>query len=146
MKPISSERYHLELFKVELSRHPHQFVSKSHSPLPINYKVVSLNCAIYSWVSLGYLAVNLSGGQPKMYWWLCCTGVKKSYKIAHICRQTQGQHIQWKTISLRWLHVHRFAVDSQWNYDVTWNPRIEPWLYLSNSLIIHEDNWKEIHV
>ena len=59
----------------------------------------------YSWVSLGYLAVNLSGGQPKMYWWLCCTGVKKYHEIAHTCCQTQGQHIQWKTISLRWLRI-----------------------------------------
>ena len=58
-----------------------------------------------SWVSLGYFAVNLSGGQPKMYWWLCCTGVKKSHEIAHICCQTQGQHIQWNTISLRWLCI-----------------------------------------
>ena len=58
-----------------------------------------------SWVSLGYFAVNLSGGQPKMYWWLCCTGVKKSHKIAHICCQTQGQHIRRKTISLRWLCI-----------------------------------------
>ena len=61
----------------------------------------------YSWVSLGYFAVNLSGGQPKMYWWLCCvyTGVKKSHEIAHICWKKKGQHIQWKTISLRWLCI-----------------------------------------
>ena len=59
----------------------------------------------YSWVSLGYFAVNLSGGQPKMYWWLCCTGVKISHEIAHICCQRPGQHIQWKTISLRWLCI-----------------------------------------
>ena len=59
----------------------------------------------YSWVSLGYFAVNLSGGQPKMYWWLCCTRVKKSHEIAHFCCQTQDQHIQWKTISLWWLCI-----------------------------------------
>ena len=59
----------------------------------------------YSWVSLGYVAVNLSGSQPKMYWRLCCTGVKKSYEVANICCQTQGQLIQWKTISLRWLCI-----------------------------------------
>ena len=35
-----------------------------------------------SWVSLGYFAVNLSRGQPKMYWWLCCTGVKKLHTFA----------------------------------------------------------------
>ena len=59
----------------------------------------------YSWLSLGYFAVNLTGGQPKMYWWLCCTGVKKSHEITHICCQTQGQHIQWKAIYLRWLCI-----------------------------------------
>ena len=59
----------------------------------------------YSCVSLGYFVVNLSGGQPKMYWWFCRTGVEKSHEIAHICCQTQGQHIQWKTISLRWLCI-----------------------------------------
>ena len=37
---------------------------------------------VYSWVSQGYIAVNLSGGQLKMYWWLCCTGVKKSHETA----------------------------------------------------------------
>ena len=40
-----------------------------------------------------------------MSWWLCCTGVKKSHEIAHICCQTQGQDILWKTISLRWLCI-----------------------------------------
>ncbi len=31
----------------------------------------------YSWVSLCKYAVNLSGGQPQMYWCLCCTGESK---------------------------------------------------------------------
>ena len=64
-----------------------------------------LKVASNSWVSLGYFAVNVSGGQPKIYWWLCCTGVIKSHEVAHICCQVQGQHIQWKTISLRWLRI-----------------------------------------
>ena len=48
-----------------------------------------------------------------MYWWLCCTGVKKSHEIAHICCQTQGQHIQWKTISLRWLCIDLVLTPSE---------------------------------
>ena len=39
---------------------------------------------VYSWVSLGHFAVNLSGDQPKMYWWLYCTGENKSHEIVHI--------------------------------------------------------------
>ena len=67
----------------------------------------------YSWVSLRYFAVNLTGGQPKMYWWLCCIRVKKSHEIAHICCQTQDQHIQWKTISLRWLCIYSELTPSE---------------------------------
>ena len=29
--------------------------------------IMSQQTAAYSWVSLGYFVVNLSGGQPKMY-------------------------------------------------------------------------------
>ena len=92
-----------------------------------NFCMIDVICMIlpramkYSWVSLGYFAVNLSGGQPKMYWWFCCTGVKKSHEIAHICCQTQDQHMQWKVSPMI---VHWFKVDPQWNYDITWNPRI----------------------
>ena len=59
--------------------------------LPTLFKVVN-----NSWVSLEPFSVILSGGQPKMYWWLYCTGASKSHEIAHICCQIQGQHIQWK--------------------------------------------------
>ena len=83
--------------------------------------------------------INLYGGQPKMYWWLCCTGVKKSHKIAHICCQTQGQHIQWKNY-IPPMTVHRFGVDPQWNYDVTWNPRT----YKANVLKIFNVSQREI--
>ena len=82
---------------------------------------------LYSWVSLGYFAVNLSGSQPKIYWWFCCTGVKKSHEIAHICCQTQGQHILTVKNYFPPMTVHRFGVDPQWNYDVMWNPRILKW-------------------
>jgi hypothetical protein len=44
-------------------------------------------------------AVNLTGGQPKMYWFLCCTGVSKWCEIACICHQTH----EWTINSLRWL-------------------------------------------
>ena len=77
----------------------------------------------YSWVSLGHFAVNLSGGQPKMYWWLCRTGANKSHEIAHICWQTRVQHMQWKIIFLRWLCNDLELIPSE-IYDVTWNPRI----------------------
>ena len=56
----------------------------------------------FSWASLEPFSVILSGGQPKMYWWLYCTGASKSHEIAHICCQTQGQHIQWKFFSVWW--------------------------------------------
>ena len=55
-----------------------------------------------SWVSLGPFSVILSGGQPKMYWWLYCTGASKPHEIAHICCQTQGQRIQWIFFSVWW--------------------------------------------
>ena len=41
----------------------------------------ALNLPVYSWVSLGYFAVNPSGGQLKMYWWLRCPGVKNLTKL-----------------------------------------------------------------
>ena len=57
---------------------------------------------VHSWASLEPFSVILSGGQPKMYWWLYCTGASKSHEIAHICCQTQGQPIQWKIFSVWW--------------------------------------------
>lgn len=50
-------------------------------------------------------AVNLSGGQPQLYWCLWWTGVSKCYEIARICQPTQGQHIQWTFNSLRGLYL-----------------------------------------
>ena len=79
-------------------------------------------CVQYSWVSLGYFAVNLSGGQPKMYWWLCCTGVKKIPRNCTYLLPNTRSRMQWKTFPPT--TVHRFGVHPQWNYDVTWNPRI----------------------
>ena len=78
-----------------------------------------LQSGSYSWVSLGYFAVNLSGGQPKMYWRLCCTGVKK---LTYLLPNTRSTHTVKNYFPP--MTVHRFAVDPQWNYDVTWNPRI----------------------
>jgi hypothetical protein len=72
---------------------------------------------------LRHFAVNLTGGQPKMYWCLCSTGVRKLYEIAYICHQTQGQHIQWTINSLWWLCLHLELTPRQ-IYDVIWNPRI----------------------
>ena len=52
----------------------------------LNMHAINLGCIFlhleielqdYKTISLGYFAVNLSGGQPQMYWWLCCSGVKK---------------------------------------------------------------------
>ena len=68
-----------------------------------------------------YFAASLSGGQPKMYWRLCCTGVKKSHEIAHLLPNTRSIHT---VKSFSPMTVHRFGVDPQWNYDVAWNPRI----------------------
>ena len=93
------------------------------STLGCCHGISAVEFTLYSWVSLGYFAISLSGGQLKVYWWLCCTGVKKSHEIAHICCQTQGQHLQWKNY-FPLMTVHRVGVDPQWNYDVTWNPRI----------------------
>ena len=59
-----------------------------------------------------------------MYWWLCCTGVKTSHEIAHNCCQTQGQHNTVKNYFSP-MTVIDLEVDPQWNYDVTWHPRIE---------------------
>ena len=78
---------------------------------------------IYSWVSLEPFSVILSGGQLKMYWWLYCTGASKSHEIAHICCQTQGQHIQWNFFSVWWQCIDLELTPSE-IYDVTWNPRI----------------------
>jgi hypothetical protein len=81
-----------------------------------------------SWVSLRHFAVNLTGGQPKMYWCLCCTGVSKWYEITCICHQAQGQHIQWTINSLWWLCLDLELTPRQ-IYDVIWNPRIQkPWV------------------
>jgi hypothetical protein len=77
----------------------------------------------YSWVSLRHFSLNLTGGQPKMYWCLCCTGVRKWYEIARISHQTQGQHIQWTINSLWWMCLDLELTPRQ-IYDVIWNPRI----------------------
>jgi hypothetical protein len=58
-----------------------------------------------------------------MYWCVCCTEVSKWYEIACICRQTQGQHIQWTINSLWWLCLDLELTPRQ-IYDVIWNPRI----------------------
>ena len=77
----------------------------------------------YSWVSLEPFSVILSGGQPKMYWWLHCTGASKFHEITHICWQKQGQHIQWKFFSVWWQCIDLQLTPSE-ICDVTWNQRI----------------------
>ncbi len=76
-----------------------------------------------SWVSLCKYAVNLSGGQPQLYWCFCCTGKSKWQEIARICYETRGKHIQWTFNSLPWRYLDLELTPTE-IYDVTWNPRI----------------------
>ena len=76
-----------------------------------------------SWLSLCKYAVNLSGGQPQLYWCLCCTGESKWQEIARIYYETRGQHIQWTFNSLPWRSLDLELTPSE-IYDVIWNPRI----------------------
>ena len=77
----------------------------------------------YWWVSLSVFRIELSGGQPQMYRRLCCTKVKKWFKIAHSLYEAQGRHTQWTFNSLRWLCL-QFELTPTQIYDVTLNPRI----------------------
>ena len=63
---------------------------------------------------LGFFAVNLSGGQPKMYWWLYCTEVNKSHEIVYIyAANTRSTHTVRNYFPP--MTVYRFGVDPQWN-------------------------------
>ena len=99
-----------------------------HTKIPCTINTLSwtINVSLIygnSWVSLEPFSVILSGGQPKMYWWLYCTGASKSHEIAHICCKRQGQHIQWKFFSAWWQCIDLELTPSV-IYDATWNPRI----------------------
>jgi hypothetical protein len=79
-KPIDAFTWNEEL-KDEILDVPAVYVAKK---IELFY-VYDANTWNNSWVSLRHFAVNLTGGQPRMYWRVCCTGVSKWYEIACIC-------------------------------------------------------------
>ena len=91
-----------------------------HTLIEISKKIFK----IYSWVSLGYFAVNLSGGQPKnvlmiMLYWIGKISRNCAYLLPNTCKVNAYSETLFPSDDCAsiwsWL---------QWNYDVTWNPRI----------------------
>ena len=77
----------------------------------------------HSWVSPCEYAVNLSGGQPQLYW--CFMLYWREQMIGnctYLLRNTR-QHIQWTFNSLPWRCLDLELTPTN-IHDVTWNPRI----------------------
>ena len=97
--------------------------------------VVTCACCIFAewftnWVSLCQYAVNLSGGEPQLYW---CYMLH--WREQMICYETRGQHIQWTFNSLPWRYLDLELTPTE-IYDFTWNPRIA--IFKSPSCSRHE--------